>query len=90
MTLLEQSVELLNHIQGEDVLVIQVQEDNLDASNVRAFRDGMQALCWRRSKRSEPLTRSRIGMLSSLATQTKGMPSARLRLLMQTDFRNSG
>ncbi len=44
MTLLEQSVELLNHIQGEGVLVIQVQEDNLDASNVRAFRDGMQAL----------------------------------------------
>jgi anti-sigma B factor antagonist len=41
---LEQNVELLNHIQGEEVLVIQVKEDNLDASNVRAFRDGMQAL----------------------------------------------
>jgi anti-sigma B factor antagonist len=37
-------VELLNHIQGHDVLVIQVQEDNLDASNVRDFREGMQKL----------------------------------------------
>lgn len=37
-------MELLNQIQGADVLVIQMQEDNLDASNVRAFREGMQAL----------------------------------------------
>ena len=37
-------MELLTHIQGDDVLVIQVQEDNLDASNVRAFRQAMQAL----------------------------------------------
>ena len=28
-------MELLNHIQGDDVLVIRVQEDNLDASNAR-------------------------------------------------------
>jgi anti-sigma B factor antagonist len=41
---LEQSVQLINHIQGDDVLVIQAQEDNLDASNVRAFRDGMHEL----------------------------------------------
>jgi anti-sigma B factor antagonist len=44
MTHLEHSVELLNQIQGNDVLVIQVQGDNLDASNVRAFRERMQAL----------------------------------------------
>jgi anti-sigma B factor antagonist len=37
-------VELLNNTQGEDVLVIQIQEDNLDASNVRDFREGMQKL----------------------------------------------
>jgi anti-sigma B factor antagonist len=37
-------MELLNQIQGADVLVIQMQEDNLDASNVRAFRESMQAL----------------------------------------------
>jgi anti-sigma B factor antagonist len=41
---LERSVQLLNQIQGDDVLVILVQEDNLDASNVRAFRESMQAL----------------------------------------------
>jgi anti-sigma B factor antagonist len=44
LELLEQRVELVNNIQGGDVLVIQVREDHLDASNVRAFRDGMQAL----------------------------------------------
>lgn len=37
-------MELVNKIQGNDVLVILVQEDNLDASNVRDFRDGMQKL----------------------------------------------
>jgi anti-sigma B factor antagonist len=37
-------MELLNHIQGDDILVIQVQDDNLDASNVRAFRESMQTL----------------------------------------------
>ena len=37
-------MELLNQTQGDDVLVIQIQEDNLDASNVRAFREAMQAL----------------------------------------------
>ncbi|WP_296509922.1 STAS domain-containing protein [Rhodoferax sp.] len=37
-------MELLNSIQGDNVLVIQVQGDNLDASNVRDFRDGMQKL----------------------------------------------
>lgn len=37
-------MELLNQIQGDGVLVIQIQEDNLDASNVRDFRESMQAL----------------------------------------------
>jgi anti-sigma B factor antagonist len=37
-------MELFNQIQGDEVLVIQVQEDNLDASNVRAFRDSMKNL----------------------------------------------
>ncbi len=37
---LERSMELLNQTQGDDVLVIQIQEDNLDASNVRAFARG--------------------------------------------------
>ena len=37
-------MELTNQIQGDNVLVIQIKEDNLDASNVRAFREGMQAL----------------------------------------------
>ena len=35
-------MELLHHIQGDDVLVIKIQEDNLDASNVRGFREAMQ------------------------------------------------
>ena len=37
-------MELLNQTQGDDVLVIQIQEDHLDASNVRAFREALQAL----------------------------------------------
>ena len=37
-------MQLPHQIQGDDILVIQVQEDNLDASNVRAFREAVQAL----------------------------------------------
>jgi anti-sigma B factor antagonist len=37
-------MELLTQTQGDAVLVIQYQEDNLDASNVRAFRDEVQTL----------------------------------------------
>lgn len=37
-------MDLRNQIQGDDVMVIQVQEENLDASNVRAFRERMQVL----------------------------------------------
>jgi anti-sigma B factor antagonist len=40
----EYRVQLPHQIQGDDILVIQVQEDNLDASNVRAFREAVQAL----------------------------------------------
>jgi anti-sigma B factor antagonist len=35
-------VNLLTKIQGDDILVIDIQEDNLDASNVREFRDEIQ------------------------------------------------
>jgi anti-sigma B factor antagonist len=37
-------MELSNTTQGNGVLVIECAEENLDASNVRAFRDAMQAL----------------------------------------------
>lgn len=37
-------MELLNQIHGADVMVIRIQEDNLDASNVRDFREGVQRL----------------------------------------------
>jgi anti-sigma B factor antagonist len=35
-------VKLLSKIQGDDILVIDIQQDNLDASNVREFRDEIQ------------------------------------------------
>jgi anti-sigma B factor antagonist len=37
-------MELTGRIEGADVLVIELREDNLDASNVREFRDAMQSL----------------------------------------------
>ncbi len=37
-------MNLLNQIQGDDIMVIQIHEDNLDASNVRDFREAMQKL----------------------------------------------
>lgn len=37
-------MKLIDSVQGDDILVIQIQEDNLDASNVRDFREGMQKL----------------------------------------------
>jgi anti-sigma B factor antagonist len=37
-------VKLINRIQGDDIVVIEIQEDNLDASNVREFREEMQKL----------------------------------------------
>ena len=43
-------MELLDRIQGADVVVIECHEENLDASNVRAFRDRMQQLMKDRTK----------------------------------------
>lgn len=37
-------MNLKNTIQGNGILVIQIQEENLDASNVREFREEMQKL----------------------------------------------
>lgn len=37
-------MQLQKHIQGNEVLVIQVVDESLDASNVREFRDQMQSL----------------------------------------------
>ena len=37
-------MELNGRIEGQDVLVIELREDNLDASNVREFRDAVQSL----------------------------------------------
>ena len=37
-------MELNGRIDGSDVLVIELREDNLDASNVREFRDAVQSL----------------------------------------------
>jgi anti-sigma B factor antagonist len=37
-------MELTGRIEGADVLVIDLREDNLDASNVREFRDVVQSL----------------------------------------------
>lgn len=36
-------MQLVHHMQGP-VLVIEIKEDNLDASNVREFRDAMQQM----------------------------------------------
>lgn len=37
-------MELIGRIEGTNVLVIELREDNLDASNVNEFRDAMQSL----------------------------------------------
>lgn len=37
-------MKVINSVQGDGVLVIQIQEDNLDASNVREFREEVQKL----------------------------------------------
>lgn len=43
-------MELIGRIEGADVLVVELREDNLDASNVREFRDAMQSLMQERSR----------------------------------------
>ncbi len=37
-------MKLLNKIEGNNILVIDIQEDNIDASNVREFREEIQKL----------------------------------------------
>lgn len=43
-------MELTGRIEGSDVLVIELREDNLDASNVRQFREAVQALMHEHSR----------------------------------------
>lgn len=43
-------MELLNKTQGNDVLVIEIKDESLDASNVRVFREGVQALIQSKSR----------------------------------------
>ncbi len=43
-------MELNGRIEGNDVLVIELREDNLDASNVREFRDAIQSLMHERTR----------------------------------------
>jgi anti-sigma B factor antagonist len=46
----EDSMELNGRIEGGDVLVLELREDNLDASNVREFRDAAQSLMQDRTR----------------------------------------
>lgn len=43
-------MELNGRIEGTDVLVIDLREDNLDASNVREFREAVQSLIQDRTR----------------------------------------
>jgi anti-sigma B factor antagonist len=43
-------MELKGIIEENDVLVIELREDNLDASNVREFKDAVQAVMHERTK----------------------------------------
>ena len=43
-------MELKGIIEGNDVLVVELREDNLDASNVREFRDAVQAVIQERTQ----------------------------------------
>jgi anti-sigma B factor antagonist len=46
----EINMELSGRIEGPDVLVLELREDNLDANNVREFRDAAQSLMQERTK----------------------------------------
>jgi anti-sigma B factor antagonist len=46
----EESMELNGRIEGADVLVLELREDNLDASNVREFREAAQSLMQDRAR----------------------------------------
>lgn len=43
-------MELITQTQRDDILVIQYQQDNLDASNVRDFRESVQSLMKNQTK----------------------------------------
>lgn len=43
-------MELITQTQGDDILVITYQEDNLDAGNVRDFRESVQSLMKNQTK----------------------------------------
>lgn len=43
-------MEISGRVEGSDVLVIELREDNLDASNVREFREAVQSLMLERSR----------------------------------------
>ena len=43
-------MEMNGRIEDTDVLVIELREDNLDASNVREFRDAVQSLMQERTR----------------------------------------
>jgi anti-sigma B factor antagonist len=43
-------MELKSKVEGDNVLIIDLREDNLDASNVREFKDAVQALMQERTK----------------------------------------
>ena len=43
-------MELITQTQGDGVLVVQFQEDNLDASNVRDFRESVQGVMKNQTK----------------------------------------
>lgn len=71
-------MELNGRIEGDDVLVIELREDNLDASNVREFKDGTLALIHERTRVVLDLTgvkfidSSGLGALISCLRQLNG------------------
>ena len=50
MALTEHGMELSGQVEGNDVLVITLRANSLDASNVREFRDSVQALLQERTR----------------------------------------
>lgn len=71
-------MELNAKIEGADVLVLELREDNLDASNVRAFRDAALSMMEDRSRVVLDLTGVRfvdssgLGALISCLRQANG------------------
>ena len=71
-------MELTGRIEGADVLVVELREDNLDASNVREFREAMQSLMQDRAQVVLDMAgvkfvdSSGLGALISCLRQTNG------------------